>query len=48
MGGAHLSNLAFGRKREEKREKSLGKVGDQVLVGFASHFLLLRDQATKK
>ena len=27
--GAHLSNPVFGKKREEKREKILGKVGDQ-------------------
>ena len=48
LGGAHLSNPVFGRKREEKRKKSQGKVGDQGLVGFASHFLILRDRATKK
>ena len=38
----------FGRIREEKREKKARVARDQVLVGFAPHFLLLRDQTTWK
>ena len=34
----------FGRgRKEKKREKELGFARDQVLVGFAPYFLLLRD-----
>ena len=38
----------FGERREEKREKKARVARDQVLVGFAPHFLLLRDQTTWK
>ena len=42
--GAHLLRKpVFGEEERRKREKELGFARDQVLVGFASHFLLLRD-----
>ena len=43
-----LSHPVFGEEERRKREKELGFARDQVLVGFAPHFLLLRDQATYK
>ena len=41
-----LSHHVFGEEERRKREKEIGFARDQVLVGFAPHFLLLRDQAT--
>ena len=38
----------FRERREEKREKKARVASDQVLVGFATHLLLLRDQTTWK
>ena len=43
-----LSHPVFGEEERRKREKELGFARDQVLVGFAPHFLLLRDQTTWK
>ena len=42
------SNPVFVREGEKKREKKLGFGRDQALVGFGSHFFLLKDQATWK
>ena len=38
--------MFLGEKGRRKREKELGFARDQVLVGLASHFLLLRDLTT--
>ena len=47
--GAHImSKPVFERRRGEKGEKGQGLQEGVVLVGFASHFFLLRDQATYK
>ena len=47
--GAHFEPSHFWRRREEKKgERELGFARDQVLVSFASHFLLLRDLTTWK
>ena len=43
-----LSHPVFGEEERRKREKELGFARDQVLVGFAPHFLLLRDLTTWK
>ena len=48
FGSSLLSHPVFGEEERRKREKELGFARDQVLVGFAPHFLLLRDQATYK
>ena len=48
FGSSFLSHPVFGEEERRKREKELGFPRDQVLVGFASHSLLLRDQATYK
>ena len=42
------SNPVFVREGEEKREKKLGFGRDQTLVGFGSHFFLLKDQTSYK
>ena len=42
------SNLVFVREWEETREKKLGFGRDQTLVGFGSHFFLLKDQTPYK
>ena len=42
------SNPVFVREGEEKREKKLGFGRDQTLVGFGSHFFLLKDQTPYK
>ena len=47
-GSSFFSLPVFGEEERRKREKEIRFVRDQVLDGFASHFLLLRDQATYK
>ena len=47
-GSSIFSLPVFGEEERRKREKELGFAKDQVLDEFASHFLLLRDQATYK
>ena len=42
------SSPVFVREGEEKREKKLGFGRDQTLVGFGSHFFLLKDQTPYK
>ena len=47
--GAHfMSKPVFERRRGEKGGERLGFARRMVLVGFASHFFLRRDQATYK
>ena len=47
--GAHfLANFVFGEGESRKGRRELGQKKDQVLFGFLSHFLPLRDQATYK
>ena len=42
------SNPVFLREEEEKRGKKLGFGRDQTLVGFGSHFFLLKDRTPYK
>ena len=43
-----MSNSRFGEGERRKGRRNLGFARRSGLVGFASHFLLLRDQATHK
>ena len=43
-----MSKPIFERRGRENEEKSYGLQGGLALVGFASHFFLLKDQATYK
>ena len=45
---AHMSKSRFGEGERRKGRRNLGFARRSGLVGFASHFLLLRDQVTYK